>query len=836
MKLTDTDLKGYGRFREDPATFTCQRYHLPAKWDYVYTNGKVLLRVCHDGGGYLQVDPPGGPAIFRQERSEPWPMLFTWIVPEDGKRRRAFSNFWLPTAPAVKPGTEPDEYACTFSPDAARYRLKHDNWTVETELWVPPDDAAVVMTVSVTNASRRRRGCTLIPALKPHLAPFSLAPWDKPEAYQTAALCRVGGACAVWMETRNPAGDPSKRLRAALLSDLQADAFEVSLGAFAGAGEWGSPEAVWEGKLARRIVRSKSYPYGKADAEVAAVGQPIVAALARTVTLAPNATSCFTVVLGKLADTPDGRLPPKRELTHLARFLKGPTRERALDARRRRYRKLFGIRSIATPDVCLNRYVNEWLPLQLEWVTLLDRGWPTGMRGTRDAAQDATGIVPIDPEIARARLIEILSCQRTDGWFLRQYSTTGPDGTHDHRPYVDSAIWVWELLMEYLSYTRDFRFLKKRLRWLDTKKTSTVLDHVTKLFDYYLARGNLGEHGLCKIRGGDWNDSVNAAGLEGRGESVMVSCQVVLGLEQAADLMALVGGKAVSRKFRAAAKRLRANVLKHARNRRGYFNAVFNDAGKWIFSPKDPDGRLRVNGPANSFAVIAGLVHGRARERVFDWLNRLKGPNGWRLFHPAIADPPIDKLGRIGSGDKAPGLSENGTCYNHGAHGFLGRAAWTAGRGRMLHDVLRYMFSYDQQAHPVKVAKIAPYAVPNHWKEAVGQDGVGGDTFLSGSISTALRNVYQGLVGFRPGLEELVIDPCVPSEWEGLTAEVPFLDGRCRMHIWNPRHVESGVREVLLDGKPAGGLRDDKRLGRRVGVIPIVEFKRGRNHVIDVTL
>ena len=35
----------------------------------------------------------------------------------------------------------------------------------------------------------------------------------------------------------------------------------------------------------------------------------------------------------------------------------------------------------------------------------------------------------------------------------------------------------------------------------------------------------------CKIREGDWNDSVNRAGLEGKGESVMVSCQAVLGLE-----------------------------------------------------------------------------------------------------------------------------------------------------------------------------------------------------------------------------------------------------------------------------------------------------------------
>jgi hypothetical protein len=43
------------------------------------------------------------------------------------------------------------------------------------------------------------------------------------------------------------------------------------------------------------------------------------------------------------------------------------------------------------------------------------------------------------------------------------------------------------------------------------------------------------------------------------------------------------------------------------------------------------------------------------------------------LFHPPIEGPPIGKLGRIGQGDLAPGLGENGTSYNHGSYGFIGR-------------------------------------------------------------------------------------------------------------------------------------------------------------------
>ena len=60
--------------------------------------------------------------------------------------------------------------------------------------------------------------------------------------------------------------------------------------------------------------------------------------------------------------------------------------------------------------------------MQVYWVQ--DRGW-TSMRGVRDTGQDATAVVGVDPATARTRLLEIFNLQRSDGWFLRQYSTKG---------------------------------------------------------------------------------------------------------------------------------------------------------------------------------------------------------------------------------------------------------------------------------------------------------------------------------------------------------------------------------------------------------------------------
>jgi cellobiose phosphorylase len=281
---------------------------------------------------------------------------------------------------------------------------------------------------------------------------------------------------------------------------------------------------------------------------------------------------------------------------------------------------------------------------------------------------------------------------------------------------------------------------------------------------------------------------------------------------------------------------MRDNLQRHAFNKSGYYNGVFSDSGRWVFSPADSDGKSRINGPANSFAVIAGVARGQARDSVIDALNSLKGPHGWRLFYPGIGHPPIPKLGRLGQGDLESGIAENGAPYNHGSHGFLGRAAWTAGRGQMFYDVMRYMLPYDQQAHPIAVSKTAPYGVVNHWKEAIGMEGRGGDTFLSGSIATALRNFYEGMAGFRPELEAVVIDPVIPPDWRQMQAHVSFMGARITINVRNPSGKECGVARLTMDGKEMPDRINCPRLERQLAVIPIDAFKSGKKHVIEVAL
>jgi cellobiose phosphorylase len=217
-------------------------------------------------------------------------------------------------------------------------------------------------------------------------------------------------------------------------------------------------------------------------------------------------------------------------------------------------------------------------------------------------------------------------------------------------------------------------------------------------------------------------------------------------------------------------------------------------------------------------------------------MEALKGPHGWRLFYPPIGHPPIAKLGRIGQGDLAPGLFENGAPYNHGSHGFLARAAFAAGKGDLFYEVTKYFLPYDQTAHPVSVTRTLPFAIVNSYSEAVGQEGRGGAPYHTGSIPVAARNVYEGFLGFRPNLHHLVIDPVLPSSWKTSGGYTRLFGGRFNITIHNPNGAQCGVKSVVMDGKEVGERYFDRLLGRQVVGIPIASLKKGANHEVVVTL
>lgn len=795
MRLQDIDLHGLGSFTDSPGGFRIDAFQLEERWPYIFANTRMLLRVDERGPDYAQLDPPSGTVLFRRERFQEYPSLLVWISVEGGEPFCCFG----------RPGPEPEEFSCEYAPDAVTYLVARDGVRVETGLFVPGGSAAIVMTVRVAVVGDKPRQVQVTAVVRPHFAAAALEPWDVPSLYQS--IRQIARAPLTFeMELRSPAGIPEERQRMWALCDLAStDAVELDYAEFIGRGSFERPDFVLgEARSHRESIN----------------GRQGVIALSRRVTVEAGAPLSFTFAAGQGA--------PKE----LARYLDPEERQAAQRLTCKKWAGFLCTRAISTPDPAFDRYVNEYLPLQLGWVRLLDRGWPTGMRGTRDCAQDTTALIPLDAAAAKKTLLEIFTVQRSDGWFPRQFSVRGRSGKHDLREYVDGGVWVWELLYDYLCWTKDFALLAYRTAWLDSDEEETILEHALAICDYYLSPHNLGDHGLCLIRGGDWNDSVNRAGLEGRGESVMVSCQSLMMLRQASHLLGFLRREHPGYDFPAdlpeelsrLGDELKSAILRFALNGEGYLNGVYTDNAEWVFSPDDPDGAARVNVPVNAFGIISGALQGEHLQTALERLKGLKQQDGWPLFHPPIGDPPIRKLGRIGPGDLSPGLGENGAIYNHGCHGFFARAAAAAGDGDLAFEILRYMLPYDQACHPVERAKTAPYGVVNHWKTAAGEEGRGGAVFLSGSISTALRAVYGGLFGITGCPEGIAIDPALPPAWP--SAKVRFWYREAEVEI-TFEQASKGPAAVLVNGQDAAVWIPDPVLVLTRAVIPDACFAEG---------
>jgi len=65
--------------------------------------------------------------------------------------------------------------------------------------------------------------------------------------------------------------------------------------------------------------------------------------------------------------------------------------------------------------------------------------------------------------------------------------------------------------------------------------------------------------------------------------------------------------------------------------------------------------------------------------------------------------------------------------------------------------------------------------------------------------------VSQWILGIRPEYDGLMIDPCIPSSWDGFEVKRTFRGCDYNITVNNPNHVSKGVKRFLIDGKEIKG-------------------------------
>ena len=497
---------------------------LTEPWYYIYQNRKILLYVDQNGPVKIQYQPPSGILVAKRELGEKQSKMQTWIQSDDVNGGIPFSNFHSPN---LELSSKKPIYTVNWRPAYATYTVSYPELDVITTLFVPYDKATVCVKTTLVNKLDKALDLTVTPSVFPYVNKPQMVAWDLPEWYLYLKSRSNGGAITLAGKMSDPDMKKENERSVTYNLDFEEDAeFAISMSAYTGSGSFFSPRSVIDDL-------PLTYKMKEADTAPGFGGYTGVFAAKYKLTLAPAEKKTFTQALTVQEDTSYNKEENEYELCY---FSEQGYAERLRETEAF-YERLFTAREVKTSNPLYDNFINNFAPLQMYWVGSLDRGWPSSMRGSRDASQDFCGILPFYPEWALKVSLELFFHQRTDGWMPRQVSTISREAPHDMRNFADGGAFLLELIHEYLTFTRDFSILDERVMWLDSDEESSVLDHIFTTAGYYLDEKNIGEHGLCKVWYGDWWDVMDKIGTDGIGESVTVTAQMVLNLKNLAEML-----------------------------------------------------------------------------------------------------------------------------------------------------------------------------------------------------------------------------------------------------------------------------------------------------------
>lgn len=728
--------ENYGKFSKKPGGYRIEKLPEAGNYEYIYKNDEILVKVDQYGIITAQINPPVGEAVFKREEREVGSPVKAYF--SDGES--VFNNFDVLRA---------DKLTIDFLPEKSIYRLTFGKTEVVTELFVTEKNKRFIMNVTVKNLGEQVKKYSILKCAFPYLNELLMAPWDKPEWYTRTEYLKDKNA---FLTTKySVAGKKEERRYLTIVSNDETDNRELS--------------------LERLTALTKNFSVipdkiGGVTEDTLYAFKQCVSTLA-TVNLKGGESYSFTQVFA----VTDDEKKIVENIENSVKYFDSTVQKAEEEKLAEKHAELFSVRTVKTGDPDFDNFVNGFLPLEMYWVSSLDRGWPTGMRGVRDAANDFEGMLCYDKQMCKGVIENIFSKQRSDGWYPRQVPF-GAGTKFDLREFVDSACFFTEYVYDYLAYTGDYSILENKYGYYDCETQESGLTHLKKGMDYLLSDDALGVHGLVKMRGGDWLDCLSGAGKKGRGESVMVSCQLVMCLKYLVEILNKVGQVNEVEKYEKAGYRLKNAINKAAFNGR-FYNAVYTDNDTWLFSEKDEDGEERVYVPTNAYAVISGVASGKENE-IFNEIAKLKTSDGYKLFSKPLGGKFIDGIGKMGTGDFQPYFAENGSVYNHGSQCFLIRALAKAGRYEEISDVLGYALPLYADKHSPEKTCSAPYAITNCYHLVPSFYGRSGFSFLTGSVAMIERAVYSWVFGLNFALDNIVITPCVPKEYANAEITTPF--------------------------------------------------------------
>jgi cellobiose phosphorylase len=465
---------------------------------------------------------------------------------------------------------------------------------------------------------------------------------------------------------------------------------------------------------------------------------------------------------------------------------------------------------VETPDPAMNSMLNVHNPRQCHttknwsrYLSLYQLGYGARGIGFRDSSQDTLGVITHMPEEAREFIERLLSVQNQDGSAMHQFfpstmeANAGDSREEEDRPdyYGDDHLWIVYAVTQYVKETGNAEFLDKVIPFYQKDKDGNVIEsasvweHLQRSIAF--TYGNKGQHGLPLLGFADWNDTVN---LPTGAESMMVASMYGKAILDMLDLCALRGDDDIAAQLRAQYDEMKATVNDCGWDGDWYVR-YFDENGSPIGSHQNEQGQIYTNG--QSWPVISGFATPERAEKALNSVStRLNTANGIKLSTPGYNgfDP---KLGGVST--YPPGAKENGGIFLH-SNPWVMIAEAKMGNGERAYEYYRQINPASKN-DSLDVFESEPYCYPqNILGDEHPQFGLGRNAWLSGTSSWTYVAGTQWILGVRPEVDGLTVDPCIPSEWPEFTVRRQFRGATYHIRVTNPNNVCKGVKEMRVNG------------------------------------
>ncbi|MFA7345277.1 MAG: hypothetical protein WC003_13315 [Terrimicrobiaceae bacterium] len=737
----------HGRFAEDGRAFVQTDARTPRPWNSFLWNESFIASCSHVGQGYaLHQDPRGLRLDLHEGRG-------LWLV--DAESGEAWSANGLPLPPEDEP------FVCTHAIGSVCIEREHGGILSRLEIGVPEEGARELWRLTVTNTGKKERRLRAIPFVECAVGgvfPAATAGRYRKE-YRAATvtdIVRTGSHLAHFTD--------GVVHGAFLLMDREPSGFDTRRSAFVGPyGNAQAPAAIRE--------------HGGCTGSLCDYERPVLA-LETPLVLAGGATETIGIVTGLFS--------AEAELRDAARTDVQKDLEKAVAAAIDKC----GTWEVETPQKDVDAFLGGFLQHQLR----LNASWArVYYNGIRDLAQDNAALAVQDPAQAWKKFRQVLSFQYASGYAPRAWIGGGVV----EQDYSDSPVWLPMAAHAIVMETGDTAVLEEEVPFYDGP-AAPAYEHLRRSLRHLWK--DRGRHGLSKIHRGDWNDLLNAAGREGKGESVWLSQALCVALDDFSGLAAVAGHGDDA----AWARRCRLTLLRAIRRHafdpaHGIFIRGFTDGGEPLHSVDSGEG---IDLIVQAWGVLSGAVEGAEARRVLEMMDRrlelaqgtLTMERGFDHYRPEIGFLSATR----------PGCNVNAGFYQHAA-AFAVVADCVAGRGDAAWRRLRKLLPFTPERGHIHgepfVVNNAYYGPASGYRQ--GQSEMG---WLTGTAGWITRAVTRHVFGLKPVVEGLVLDPCLPSGWEHAA-----ISRRFRGASYHIAYRQSGcgdyheIREVHVDGTPWGG-------------------------------